>query len=106
MPLNADAPHHAAVDDGKAVAGKIEHVAGMRIGVDHESNGQAGALSRGWNRVFASARLGLYVPFDGQGPTGATEEKYWHLLVEAKGWHPFGIAPRRRPRRQGADRRG
>jgi outer membrane phospholipase A len=53
---------------------------GIRAGVDHE--------------LFASARGGLYVPFDGTARSGGTEERFIHLMVEAKGWHAFGIEER------------
>jgi outer membrane phospholipase A len=57
---------------------------GLRAGIEHESNGQAGAISRGWNRFSGSARVGLFFPGSG---TGAGN--YLHLIGEVKGWHPM-----------------
>jgi outer membrane phospholipase A len=33
----------------------------VRAGLEHESNGLDASASRGWNRVYASARLGAYI---------------------------------------------
>jgi len=51
----------------------------VRIGAEHESNGQGGSTSRSWNRIFVSARwVALW------GETSA-----FYLTLQPKLWWPF-----------------
>jgi len=51
------------------------------VGFEHESNGQDGATSRGWNRINGSIRGGLYLGLD------------HYIAVTPRGWlPPFGKA--------------
>jgi phospholipase A1/A2 len=39
----------------------LPFIQNARLGLEHESNGQGGASSRAWNRVYGYIRFGLYV---------------------------------------------
>lgn len=63
---------------------------GLRAGIEHESNGQAGPPSRSWHRLTGTARGGYYLPV--METRGSREEThYWHVIGEARLWLPFGI---------------
>lgn len=47
-----------------------------QVGVLHESNGEAGASSRGWNRLFGDVEASCY---------GAV----WYGLLGLRAWYPF-----------------
>ena len=53
-----------------------------QLGVEHESNGETGDKSRGWNRIFADAQATCY------GNPG-------YGLLGLRLWYPFGIAENR-----------
>lgn len=50
-----------------------------QVGIEHESNGEAGTASRSWNRVFLDVRATCY-----------GERSY--ALLGLRLWYPFGIA--------------
>lgn len=56
-----------------------------RLGVEHESNGEGGADSRGWNRVYGSSRFACYDQA-GEG----------YVLADLEVWAPpFGVGANR-----------
>jgi phospholipase A1 len=54
-----------------------------QLGVEHESNGEAGEASRGWNRIFADVQATCY---------GALA----YGVLGLRAWYPFTLAENRR----------
>ncbi|HVY26411.1 MAG TPA: phospholipase A [Polyangiaceae bacterium] len=49
-----------------------------QVGVWHESNGEAGAASRSWNRAFGDVEASCY-------------GNVWYGLLGLRAWYPFGV---------------
>jgi phospholipase A1 len=64
-------------------------VLGLRLGGEHESNGQAGAISRSWNRIGGAVKVGHFSPTPGDSEAGRDETHYWHVIGDLKGWYAF-----------------
>ena len=56
---------------------------------EHESNGLAGPLSRGWNRFYAAVRLGFF-PIEEKCDFDSTPKDRIELFLKA--WHAYGYS--------------
>ncbi len=56
---------------------------------EHESNGLAGTLSRGWNRLYAAVRLGFF-PIEERCPDESAPKDRIELFLKV--WHAYGYS--------------
>jgi phospholipase A1/A2 len=56
---------------------------------EHESNGLAGPMSRGWNRLYAAVRLGFF-PIEEKCDFDSTPKDRIELFLKA--WHAYGYS--------------
>lgn len=59
---------------------RLGSVRWLNIGLEHESNGRAGDISRAWNRVYLSSSIGSKHPTNGDSWRFRFEPKVWAIL--------------------------